>query len=66
MCHDVTRTAINLMTQDLVLPNYVIGLVSAQDSAFNLSDGISRELENEMEMPEDGLKEVNIKNGFKN
>ena len=50
------------MTQDLVLPNYVIGRVSAQDSGFNLSVGISNELENEMDIlvPEDGLQEVNI------
>ena len=62
MCHDVTRTAVNLMTQDLVLPNYVIGRVSAQDSEFSLYAGISKEWEDEMDifMPEYGLKGVNI------
>ena len=38
------------MTQDLVLPNYVIGRVSMSDSEFDLSDYINiLMLENELE-----------------
>ena len=63
ICLDDIRIHVKYMTQDSVLQSYVIGLASPLDSEFNLSVGISKELENEMNIlePENGLKEVKIK-----